>query len=326
MTDRVGHPAVSPAVLDASGDAAVGNAPLMPSSASVRRSAVHPWERLIESAVFIAGLASIAIVALIFGFLLKEGCWIFRSVSPAAFLGGARWYPISDPPRFGILPMILGSLWVTVGAVVIALPLGLATAIYIAEVASPRLKESLKVGVELLAAIPSIVLGFIGIVTLAPLVKHLFQLPTGLTAMSGSIMLAFMAMPTIVSIIEDALTAVPRSYREGSLALGATKWQTIRRILLPAASSGIAAGVMLGIGRVLGETMAVMMVTGNAAVIPHTLLQPVRTMTATIAAEMGEVVRGGDHYYALFGIGLVLFLISFGVNLAAGIFLQRRRV
>lgn len=295
------------------------------SSSDSRRAVASYRERLIEASVFAAGVASIAIVALIFGFLVKEGCLIFRAVPPLRFLLGKEWYPISDPPRLGIWPMILGSIWVTIGAIVIAVPLGLATAIYIAEVASPRLKETLKVGVELLAAIPSIVLGFIGIVTLAPLVKRLFQLPTGLTAMSGAILLAFMAMPTIVSVIEDALTAVPRSYREGSLALGATKWQTIRRILVPAASSGIAAGVMLGIGRVLGETMAVMMVTGNAAVIPHTLLQPVRTMTATIAAETGEVVRGSDHYYALFGIGLVLFLISFGVNLLAGIFLHRRR-
>jgi phosphate transport system permease protein len=161
--------------------------------------------------------------------------------------------------------------------------------------------------------------------TLAPFLRNTFSLPTGLTALTGSIMLAFMAMPTMVSIIEDALTAVPRTYREGSLALGATRWQTIYRVVVPAASSGIVAGVMLGIGRVIGETMAVMMITGNSAVIPHTFLQPVRTMTATIAAEMGEVVRGSNHYFALFAIGIVLFVITFIVNFIADLFLHKKR-
>ncbi len=250
---------------------------------------------------------------------------MFKIVSPADFLFGKSWYPISEPARLGILPLILGSLLVTFGATLISVPIGVGCAVYIAEVAPAGIKEFLKVGIELLAAIPSVVIGFIGMVTLVPLVKNIFHLPTGLTALSGSIMLAFMAMPTIVSIAEDALYAVPKSYREGAFALGATHWQTIWRVILPAASSGILAAVMLGIGRVIGETMAVMMITGNSAVIPQSILQPVRTLTATIAAEMGEAVVGSEHYFALFAIGLVLFVISFIVNISADLFLHREK-
>ena len=282
------------------------------------------YERIIESLVFLSALASVLFVLLIFIFLLKEGLMLFRGTGIFDFLLGKRWYPISDPPRFGILPLLLGSLWVTAGATVIAVPLGIAAAIFIGEIAPGWLREVLKGGVELLAAIPSIVLGFIGLVTLVPLVKKIFGIPTGLTALSGAIMLAFMAMPTIVSIMEDALNAVPKGYREGSIAMGATKWQTIYRIVLPSASSGVIAAVMLGIGRVIGETMAVMMITGNAAVIPHSIFQPVRTMTATIAAEMGETVRGSGHFYSLFAIGIVLFAITFVINLLADMFLHRK--
>lgn len=283
------------------------------------------FEFFIEGAIFFAGIASILFVILIFIFLLKEGLSLFKTVSLQAFLSGKDWYPISYPPRFGILPLILGSLWVTVGAIGLAVPLGVACAVFIAEVAPRWLREILKASVEFLAAIPSIVLGFIGLVTLVPAVQQIFHLPTGLTALSGSLMLGFMAMPTIVSIMEDALTAVPRSYREGAVALGATQWQTIWRVVLPAASSGVIAALMLGIGRVIGETMAVMMITGNAARIPTTFLQPVRTMTATIAAEMGEAVQGSPHYFALFSIGLALFLITFVINLTADFFLHRNR-
>ena len=279
-------------------------------------------EFLIESAIFLAGGISVLFVILIFIFLLKEGLALFKSVSLLDFLFGKDWHPISYPPRFGALPLILGSIWITLGAIVVAVPLGVACAVYIAEVAPRWLREILKASVEFLAAIPSIVLGFIGLVTLVPLIQKVFGLPTGLTALSGSLMLGFMAMPTIVSIMEDALTAVPRSYREGALALGATHWQAIRRVVLPAASSGAIAAVMLGIGRVIGETMAVMMITGNAARIPTTLLEPVRTMTATIAAEMGEAVQGGPHYASLFAIGIVLFAITFVINLIADIFLH----
>ena len=282
-------------------------------------------EFIIEKLILVCGLASIFFVMLIFLFLLKEGMSVFKTFAPFKFLFGKNWYPISEPAQLGILPLILGSLLVTLGAALISVPIGVACAVYIAEIAPAKLKEILKAGIELLAAIPSVVLGFIGMVTLVPWIKTIFKLPTGLTALSGSIMLAFMAMPTIVSIAEDALYSVPKSYKEGALALGATHWQTIWRVMLPAASSGILAAVMLGIGRVIGETMAVMMITGNSAVIPHSFLQPVRTLTATIAAEMGEAVVGSEHYFALFAIGIVLFVISFLINVSADLFLHKRK-
>lgn len=284
---------------------------------------VREWG--IEWLIRASGISSIAIVVLIFAFLLKEGLAFFATVPLWDMLAGHYWYPISEPPRFGILPLLCGSALVTGGAALLAVPLGVASALFISEIAKGWVKEALKTGIELFAAIPSVVLGFIGITVLSPFLRQTFHLPTGLTALTGSITLAFMAMPTIVSITEDALTAVPRGYREAALALGATRWQMMFRVLLPAAASGIVAAVMLGLGRVIGETMAVMMVTGNAAVIPHTLLQPVRTLTATIAAEMGETVRGSEHYYALFAIGLVLFAISFSINLIADLFLHRAR-
>lgn len=282
-------------------------------------------EFLIEKIILICGLASIFFVVLIFLFLMKEGLAVFSSVAPVKFLFGKSWYPISEPAQLGILPLILGSLLVTLGAAVISIPIGVACAVYIAEIAPLRIKEVLKSGIEMLAAIPSVVLGFIGMVTLVPWIKSVFHLPTGLTALSGSVMLAFMAMPTIVSIAEDALYSVPKSYKAGALALGATHWQTIYRVILPAASSGILAAVMLGLGRVIGETMAVMMITGNAAVMPQSILQPIRTLTATIAAEMGEAVVGSEHYFALFAIGIVLFVISFVINVTADFFLHKER-
>lgn len=288
-----------------------------------RWSRRHIIDGLIENIIRLCGVTSMVIVILIFLFLLKEGLSMFRVVAPLDFLFGKAWHPVSEPPSFGILSLILGSFLVTAGAAALALPLGVACAIFIAEIASPMVKEVVKVVVELLAAIPSVVIGFIGMIILAPMVRKMFDLPTGLTAFSGSVMLALMSMPTIVSITEDAITAVPKQYREAALALGATKWQMIWRVVLRAASPGIIAGCMLGIGRVIGETMAVMMVTGNAAMIPNSLFQPVRTLTATIAAEMGETVQGSDHYAALFAIGIVLFAISFCINLTADIFLHR---
>ncbi len=282
-------------------------------------------EFFVESAIKISGIASIFIVALIFFFLLKEGVLLFKTEKITHFIFGKNWYPISDPPDFGILPLILGTLLVTLGAALIAVPFGVAAAIYISEVAPGKLKEVLKSGIELLAAIPSVVLGFIGMITIVPWMKIIFKIPTGLTAFSGSIVLAFMAMPTIVSIAEDALHSVPKAYKEGAYALGATKWQTIYRVVLPAASSGVVAAVMLGIGRVVGETMAVMMLTGNSPSMPRGMLYPVRTLTATIAAEMGEAVQGGDHYYALFAIGIILFLITFAINITADLVIHRKR-
>lgn len=280
-------------------------------------------EFIIERLIFLSGIASIIFVLLIFIFLLKEGVSLFKTVGLFSFLSGKFWYPISDPPKLGILPLIMGSVLVTFGAIVIAIPLGIMSAFYIAEVAPPRLRDILKSCIEVLSAIPSVVLGFVGMVTLVPFIKFIFRIPTGLTALAGSIMLAFMALPTIISISEDAINAVPRQYKEGAIALGATHWQTLYRVIIHGAMPGIIAASMLGVGRVIGETMAVMMITGNAAVMPKTFLQPVRTLTATIAAEMGETVRGSEHYYALFAIGIALFMISFAINVTADLFLHK---
>ncbi|MEI7750861.1 MAG: phosphate ABC transporter permease subunit PstC [Candidatus Omnitrophota bacterium] len=282
-------------------------------------------EAIIEKTILLNGFACILFVILIFVFLAKDGLTLFRTIAIQDFLFGRIWSPLAEPPQFGILPLFLGSLVVTLGATVISVPLSMACAIFIGEIAPRWMRETLKAGVELLAAIPSIVIGFIGMTMLSPVVKTLFHLPTGLTALTGSIALAFMAIPTMVSIMEDAITSVPRTYKEGSLALGATHWQTIFRVIIPAASSGIVAAIMLGIGRVIGETMAVMMLTGNASVMPKTILAPVRTLTATIAAEMGETVRGSEHYFSLFAIGLVLFGITFLINFLADMARHRKR-
>jgi phosphate transport system permease protein len=282
-------------------------------------------EFLIEKLVFLSGITVILFVVLIFVFLLKEGVSFFKEVTLRDFLAGKFWYPISDPPRFGILPLILGSLYVTLGAVIFAVPFGVAAAFYIAEVAPGKVRDFLKTGIEVLASIPSVVLGFVGVVTIVPWIKTVFHIPTGLTALAGSVMLGFMAMPTIISISEDAIVSVPRQYREGSMALGATRWQTMYRVTIHAAKPGIIAACMLGVGRVVGETMAVMMITGNAAVIPKTFLQPVRTLTATIAAEMGEAVQGSPHYFSLFAIGIILFIITFLINATADFFLHRAK-
>ena len=280
-------------------------------------------ERMIRASGFMA----IAFVVLIFAFLLREGTPAFIEVPPGDLLA-TRWYPIED--HFGLLPLILGSLLVTIGAALIAVPTGLLTAVFVAEVAPRWLREILKPAIEVLAGIPSVVLGFIGIIALSPLVRETFGAPTGLTAFTGSLILAYMALPTIISVAEDALDAVPKSYRDAALALGATKWQTIWMVTVKAARSGILTAMMLGIGRAIGETMAVMMVTGNAARMPLSLdsfFLPVRTMTATIAAEMGEVAQGSTHFHVLFAIGIVLFAITFIVNLVASfaIFQQARR-
>jgi len=287
------------------------------------RSTVSLFEWTIEKSIVLGGGITIVIVLLIFVFLFRDAVPILKTASLRDILLGRNWYPLSG--QFGLLPLVLGSLLVTAGAVVIGVPLGIAGAIYIGEVASTKIREILKPTVETLAAIPSIVIGFLGYMLLAPWLQKVFGLSTGLTALTGSIMLAFMALPTIISISEDALNAVPQEYRAGSLALGATKWQTIRCVVVPAARSGILAAVMLGIGRAIGETMTVLMVTGNAAIMPHTFLQPVRTMTATIAAEMGETVHYSPHYHALFFIGLILFMITFVINLVADLALQRSR-
>lgn len=282
-------------------------------------------EYVIELLIRLSGLLVIIFVFLIFLFLLRDSLSLFRVYRVGGFLFGTHWLPISDPPKFGIVPLLLGSVYVTIGAIVLCVPVGVGTAMFIAEVAPPFLKHVLKSLVEILASIPSVVLGFIGIVWLSPFLKKTFELPTGMCGLTGSLLLAFMALPTIISISEDAIVGVPRTYKEAAFGLGATKWQTLWRIILPAASSGIIAGVMLGIGRVIGETMVVMMVTGNSPVVPKFILEPLRTLTATIAGEMGETVSGSEHYFALFAVGLVLFIITFIINFTADSFLRRAR-
>jgi phosphate transport system permease protein len=282
-------------------------------------------EPIIESCIKLSGFAVVIFVFLIFLFLLKDSLSLFRQYPLAKFLFGTEWLPISEPPTFGVVPLLLGSIFVTVWAILICVPLGVGAAMFIAEVAPKHLRTVLKSLVEILASIPSVVLGFLGIIWLAPVLRNTFHLSTGMCGLTGSLLLAFMALPTIISISEDALTGVPRTYREAAFGLGATRWQTLWRIVLPSASSGILAAVMLGVGRVVGETMVVLMVTGNAPLMPKSILQPLRTLTATIAGEMGETVGGSDHYYALFAVGLVLFVITFAINFVADLFLRRTR-
>jgi phosphate transport system permease protein len=286
------------------------------------------WQEfVIEAIIRVLGFSTIGFVLLIFLFLLREGLPIFYKV-PLSNLFGMQWYPTFD--LFGTLPLLLGSALITVTAILIALPLGVATAVFVREVAPDWARELLKPMIEVLAGIPSVVLGFFGMHVVAPLIRETFGAPTGLTLFTGALILAYMALPTIISVAEDALDAVPKSFRDAGLAMGATQWQTIWRVVVPAARSGITTAVMLGMGRAIGETMAVMMVTGNAARMPlslDSLFRPARTMTATIAAEMGEVAQGSTHYHALFGIAIILFLLTFLINLLAAstIFKKQRR-
>jgi phosphate transport system permease protein len=287
---------------------------------------VRPVEFLIESIIRVLGFSTIGFVVLIFFFLLREGLPTFSEIAWSN-LFSLRWYPTFE--HYGLIPLILGSLLVTIVAIAIALPLGVASAVFVREVAPAWIRDILKPLIEVLAGIPSVVLGFVGLTTLVPLMRIYLGAPTGLTALTGAILLGYMALPTIISIAEDALDAVPKSYRDASLAMGATRWQTIWMVVVPAARTGIITAVMLGMGRAIGETMAVMMVTGNAARLPlelDAILRPVRTMTATIAAEMGEVAQGSTHYHVLFGVGIILFLLTFLINLAvASALLQKRR-
>ena len=290
------------------------------------RGTNRKWsERLIEAVIRVSGFSAVFFVVLIFAFLLREGLPALFAVSPTEFLG-RFWYPTFG--TYGIVPLFLGSLVITLGAIAIALPLGIATAVFIHEIAPSWAREILKPLIEVLAGIPSVVLGFLGMIVVAPLIREHLGAPTGLTAFTGSVMLAYMALPTIISIAEDAIDSVPRSYRDGSLALGTTHWQTIWGVILPGARSGIVIAVMLGVGRAVGETMTVMMVTGNAARLPLGLgayFKPVRTMTATIAAEMGEVAQGSPHYHVLFMVGIVLFVVTFLINIIASFVIVRDR-
>lgn len=258
-------------------------------------------------------------------FLVREGVPVFKEVSVKDFLFGQYWYPTADPPDFGILPLILASLMVTGLSAAISIPLGVMTAIYLAEIATPRVKEIAKPMVEMLASLPSVVIGFFGMVVVAPFLQEVFELPTGLNLFNASLMLAFMSVPTITTIAEDAITSVPAELKEASLALGATHWESIVRVIMPASLSGVSTGIILGMSRAIGETMVVLMVAGGAAMIPGSLFDPVRPMPASIAAEMAEAPFRSEHYHALFAIGLVLFIFTLMFNFIADYISHKHR-
>ena len=274
-------------------------------------------EKLIRFTFFGVALASIMTLALIVVFLFMEGLPIFSKASVKDFIFGSLWYPTDDPPDFGIFALIMGSVAVTIVSSVMSIPLGVLTALYLAEAASFRVRQWVKPVVELLAALPSVVIGFFGMVIVAPFLQDILDIPTGLNLFNASLMLAFMSIPTICSISEDAIFGVPIELKEASLALGATHWETIARVIIPASISGICTAVILGMSRAIGETMVVLMVAGGAAMVPSFLFDPVRPMPASIAAEMAEAPFRGDHYYALFATGVVLFLFTLVFNMVA---------
>ncbi len=274
-------------------------------------------EKWMKSLFFVIAFASIAILLAITVFLFREGLPIFREVSVKDFLLGIYWYPTADPPDFGVFPLIIASVSVTLLSACISIPLGVMTAVFLAEIAGARVREFTKPVVELLAALPSVVIGFFGMVVVAPFLQDAFNIATGLNLFNASLMLAFMSIPTICSISEDAIYSVPNSLREASLALGATHLETIMRVVLPASVSGICTAVILGMARAIGETMVVLMVAGGAAIVPSSIFDPVRPMPASIAAEMAEAPFRSDHYFALFAIGMVLFLFTLMFNLIA---------
>ncbi len=274
-------------------------------------------EASIKTIFLLVALASITTLGLIVVFLFWEGIPIFQKVSVQDFVFGMYWYPTDDPADFGIFPLIVASIAVTGISSLISIPLGVLTALFLAESASPRVRELVKPLVELLAALPSVVIGFFGMVIVAPFLQRIFNIPTGLNLFNASLMLAFMSIPTICSISEDAVFSVPKELKEASLALGATHWETIWRVIVPASVSGICTAVILGMSRAVGETMVVLMVAGGAAAVPESIFDSVRPMPASIAAEMAEAPFRGDHYQALFATGIVLFLFTLLFNMVA---------
>lgn len=274
-------------------------------------------EKVMRSFFFTIAFFSIAILFLIMIFLFKEGFPIFKEVSVTDFVFGKYWYPTDEPPAFGIWPLILASFSVTFFSAVVSIPLGVMTAVYLAEIATPKVSQMVKPIVELLAALPSVVIGFFGMVIVAPFIQKIFGLPVGLNLFNASLMLAFMSIPTICSISEDSINSVPLALKEASLALGATHWETIWKVIIPASISGISTAIILGMSRAIGETMVVLMVAGGAAMIPGSVFDPVRPMPASIAAEMAEAPAGESHYFALFAIGIVLFFFTLAFNLVA---------
>lgn len=280
-------------------------------------------EKIVKTILYFFALSSIIFLTGIVIVLFKEGLPIFQELGLTEFIFGKDWYPTYDPPDYGIFPLISASILVTAGAMVISIPIGVSSAVVISYILPVKMKTIIKPLVELLAGIPSVIYGLFGMKILAPFLQNMFGLPTGLTALTASIMLGIMAMPTIISIAEDAISSVPRKFRDASLALGGTRWETISKVILPTASSGIVTAIILGIGRAIGETMTVLMVAGGATIVPRGFLMPVRPMTATIAAEMGEAPVGSEHYHALFGIAIILFLITLFFNIIADSASQR---
>lgn len=280
----------------------------------------------IFKAIFkITGYLVLVLLGGIFAMLIYNSISFFMNSSPLDFITGMEWAPTAKDPKYGMLPLILSTTIVTFGAMAIAIPLGIGTAAFIAEYASPKLKNILKPTIEMLAAIPSVVIGFLGLVVVSPGIADLADLPNGLNALNGAILLAVMALPTIITVAEDAIHAVPRTYKEASYGVGATKWQTLRKVIIPAAAPGIIAAVMLGVGRAIGETMTVLMATGNASLFPTGMFDSVKTMTATIAIEMGEVPYQTTHYYALYAIATVLFFMTLFANLVGEFFINKFR-
>jgi len=296
-------------------------------SAAPRRTLGRRLEPLVEAVIYLCGFSAVLFVLGIFVFVFREGEeFLFHRLDLRQFLTSPEWYPQSaSNVRYGALALIIGTLSVTTLAMLIAVPFGLGAAIYVSEFCRGRLKEGLKIVIELLAAIPSVVWGFIGLAMMNPLIIRVFHAPVGLNVLNGALLLALMSVPIMVSIGEDALKAVPDTYREAAEAMGATRWQVIWRVLLPAARNGLLAAVLLGVGRAIGETMAVLMATGHAVNIPKSPLDSVRTLTATVAAELGETSHGGDHYQALFVIGMLLFALTFVVNLTADLIVRGTR-
>jgi phosphate transport system permease protein len=292
-----------------------------------KKSTKPKSERIIEFIIKSGGLSSIVLIIAILFFILKESApFLMNRLDFKEFFMSTEWYPASVVKvRYGILALLVGTMLVTFISMLIAVPLGLACAFYISEFCSPQLREIYKILIEFLAAIPSVVWGFIAIMMINPLIIYSFNVPIGLNILNASLILALMSLPLIVSVGEDALRAVPETYREAAEGMGATKWEVATRVLLPAAKNGLMAAALLGVGRALGETMAVLMATGHSIQIPHSLFEPGRTLTATIAAELGESPKGGEHYQALFAIGLVLFVLSFIVNLTADYLIRGRK-
>jgi phosphate transport system permease protein len=292
-----------------------------------RRAGRATWavvgEKGIESVIRLCGISAIIFVFAIFFFVFREAAPILGKLDLQKFLFTTHWYPTSlGTPRYGVWALIVGTASVTVLAMTIAVPFGIGAAIFVSEFCGPKLKETLKIVIELLAAIPSVVWGFIGLTVMNVVIQRVFNAQLGLNVLNAGIILALMSVPIIVSIGEDSLKAVPDSYREAALALGTTKWQLVYKVLLPAAKNGLLAAALLGVGRAVGETMAVLMATGHSVNIPDSIFDSVRTLTATIAAELGETSQGSDHYQVLFLIGVLLFSITFVVNLSADLIVR----